>query len=208
MVAPVREASPGAPWAGERVLALPRMLADDPPVRIRRITPNDGPVLRDLRVRSLSDAPDAFGQTVEEAAGQPDSEWVALARAAAQGERRAWFLAELQDAGTRPEEGPSVVGLVLGRRRPPDTLLIFSMWVDPSVRRGGVGRALIDRAESWAAGWGARRSVLWVFAANEPAIRFYLRLGFRTEMEGDDARTGANYGALAMSRPIPPAATR
>jgi hypothetical protein len=44
--------------------------------------------------------------------------------------------------------------------------------------------------------------VLWVFASNEPAVRFYLRLGYAVEDAGDDARTGAQYGALAMSRSI------
>lgn len=179
------------------------MLAADPPLRIRRVTPDDGPVLRDLRLRSLADSPEAFGQPLEEAMAQPDAEWTAQARVASIGDRRAWFIAE-QDA-PYPERPPRTLGVVLGRRRPPDQLLIFSMWVDPTARRSGVGAELIATAERWAAGWGARRSVLWVFAGNEPAIRFYLRLGFRTEIEGDDARTGASYGAMAMSRPIPPA---
>jgi GNAT superfamily N-acetyltransferase len=79
--------------------------------------------------------------------------------------------------------------------------MIFSMWVDPSVRRTGVGARLIEAAEAWAAAWSARTSVLWVFAGNEPAIRFYHRIGFTVQLEGDDARTGAPYGALAMTRP-------
>ena len=179
------------------------MLAADLPVRIRRITPADGGVLRDLRLRSLADSPEAFGQPLEEAMAQPEAEWTAQARVAATGERRAWFIAE-RDAPF-PGRPPVTLGVVLGRRRPPDQLLIFSMWVDPAARRTGLGGALIATAERWAAPWGARRSVLWVFAGNEAAIRFYLRLGFRTEIEGEDARTGASYGAMAMSRPIPPA---
>ena len=186
------------------------MLASDPPVRIRRITADDGPLLRDLRLRSLADAPEAFGQPYEDAEAQPAAEWTSAAKVASAGDRRAWLVAERLGPwlGETAPDGPHTVGIVLGRRRPPDTLLIFSMWVDPSMRRAGVGGALIDAAERWAAGWGARRSVLWVFAANEPAIRFYLRLGFRTDMEGEDARTGAAYGALAMSRPIAPSGPR
>ena len=46
--------------------------------------------------------------------------------------------------------------------------------------------------------------MLWVFGGNEPAIRFYERLGFAVEQDTDDAATGRGYGALAMSRPIPP----
>jgi GNAT superfamily N-acetyltransferase len=153
-------------------------------------------LLRDLRLRSLSDAPEAFGQTAGEAAGRVDEEWRQQVRAAASGERRAWFVAE----SSFPARA---VGLVNGRRRPPDEVMVFSMWVEPESRRLGVGRELIDALEAWARDWGARRSVLWVFAGNEPALRFYERLGFTLENDTPDAQIGRSYGALAMSRPTP-----
>ena len=168
------------------------------PTRIRRIRASDGPVLRDLRLRSLTDSPEAFGQRAEDAATQTAADWESAARVAASGERRAWFLAEATGGADDAAARPATLGLVLGRRRPSDTLLIFSMWVDPAVRRSGLGRGLIEAAERWAGEWGARRSVLWVFATNEPALRFYGRLGFRLLSEGEDARTGAHYGAVAM----------
>ncbi len=124
----------------------------------------------------------------------PGETWRQQARAAASGDRRAWFIAET---------GPPWValGLVNGRRRPPTDVLLFSMWVDPAGRRRGIGRRLIEALDAWASRWGAQRTVLWVFAGNEPAIRFYLRLGFMIEMNGPDAETGKSYGALAMVRP-------
>ena len=42
--------------------------------------------------------------------------------------------------------------------------------------------------------------VLWVFRANEPAIRFYERLGFTIQVDGPDAELGAPHDALAMVR--------
>ena len=90
------------------------------------------------------------------------------------------------------------MGLVLGRRRPPTTLLIFSMWVDPAVRRAGIGGRLIATAERWAVGWGARESALWVFAANEPALRFYVRIGY-----GIDQRPGRTPGRARATAPSP-----
>jgi len=162
-------------------------------VRIRRIGEGDAEVLRDLRIRSLRDAPEAFGQTAAEVEQLPAELWRQQARAAASGDRRAWFIAELPPAGS--------VGLVNGRRRPPSDLMVFSMWVDPGCRQLGVGRRLIDAIDAWASGWGARRTVLWVFGANEPAIRFYERIGFAVESSGSDADIGRSYGALAMSRP-------
>ena len=86
-------------------------------VTIRRISPDDGPILRELRLRSLADAPDAFGQPLEEARRRPMREWERSARQAARGVDRTWLIAEC-DAGA--------VGLVQGRRRRPGTLLVFS----------------------------------------------------------------------------------
>ena len=81
--------------------------------------------------------------------------------------------------------------------------MVFSMWVDPAVRRLGVGRRLIEAVETWAQAWGATQTVLWVFASNEPALRFYRRLGFSVVADGPDAEAGYQYGASAMTRPIP-----
>lgn len=162
-------------------------------VEVRRIGAEEGDVLRALRLRSLEDSPDAFGQTHDDAAGRDDKEWSAQARAAGQGDQRAWFIAA--------EEG-SDVGLIMVRRRSPGDALIFSMWVDPGHRRGGVGRALVDAVEAWARPWGAERLVLWVIADNETALRFYDRIGFTVLDRGPDADSGAQYGALAMVRPL------
>jgi GNAT superfamily N-acetyltransferase len=168
-------------------------------IAIRRVRPADAELLRAARLRALADSPDAFGQTLDAAREQPLGEWQTAARQSSSGDRRAWFVAErVPDRG-----GPSrVVGVVFGRRRPPEELMVFSMWVDPDERRQGVGRALIEAVEQWAATWGATSTVLWVFAANEPALRFYLRLGFSLDHAGPDADAGSPHGALAMHRAI------
>ncbi|MDQ3553398.1 MAG: GNAT family N-acetyltransferase [Chloroflexota bacterium] len=173
-------------------------------LHIRRIGPDDAALLRELRLRSLADSPEAFGQPLDDAVARPEAEWVAQARAASEGDRRAWFFAE---AGG-PGEVAGPVGIVLVRRRPPDVALVFSMWVDPRARRAGVGRALIQTASEWAASWGADRVVLWVVAGNEPACRFYQRLGFTWSASGPDADAGRAYGALAMTKAIAGAAIR
>jgi ribosomal protein S18 acetylase RimI-like enzyme len=163
-------------------------------IRIRRISPNDGPTLRDLRLRSISDSPDAFGQSLAEAQARADTEWWQSARQASHGQGRTWLIAE---------EAGRTVGIVQGRRRRPSTLLLFSMWVDPSVRRLGVGRMLIEALEAWASEWQARETLLWVMADNHRAIEFYRDLGFGTVDRGADADSGARFGAVAMRRLIP-----
>jgi GNAT superfamily N-acetyltransferase len=162
---------------------------------VRRIRASDWQLLRELRLRSLREAPEAFGQSHENALRIPDSDWQATARASIHGDSRTWLIAEA---------GGEAVGVVQARRRAPDDCLVFSMWVAPAARQGGVGRQLIDAVAEWATGWGARRIVLWVFAANEGAQRFYHRIGFSFAADGADVESGRSYGALAMTRPISP----
>lgn len=160
---------------------------------VRRIKPHEGLVLRGLRLRSLVDAPDAFGQPLEEALALPDADWAQVARAAADGDHRAWLIAF--DAETP-------VGLVQGRRRRPGTLLLFSMWVAPEARHRAVGTRLIESLEDWSRGWRATETILWVLRGNAGAMAFYRRLGFELVPDGPDATSGAEHDAIAMRRPI------
>lgn len=164
-------------------------------IAIRRIDARDGALLRELRMSSLADAPDAFGQTVGQIRSRSDDTWRQAARQSAQGDGRCWFFATSED---------QAIGVVQGRRRPPTTLLVFSMWVDHRFRRQGVGRALIDRVETWARSWDGDRTVLWVLQANARAIEFYGDLGFEVIEAGEDAANGARFEALAMHRRIEP----
>ncbi len=161
---------------------------------VQRITVEEWPLLRDLRLSSLRDAPEAFGQRYEEAAAQSDDDWRATVRASAAGTRRAWFIARSALAGP--------LGIVQARRRPPLDCLLFSMWVAPGARRLGAGSALVNAVEEWGDGWGARRVVLWVLGTNEPALRFYGRVHFKLLSDGPDAESGRAYGAFAMERPV------
>lgn len=164
-----------------------------PDVSVRRIAPEDGLTLRDLRLRSIADAPDAFGQPLDEARGRPEQEWHRSARQSSHGDNRTWLMAETDGRA---------VGLVQGRKRRPSTLLLFSMWVDPAVRRLGVGRMLIESLERWGHGWDATETILWVYSGNDLGIRFYRDLGFQTIAEGQDAEAGARFSALAMRHDI------
>lgn len=144
---------------------------------------------------SLADAPDAFGQTVGQIRSRADAVWQQAARRSAQGNGRSWFIAVADQ---------QAVGVIQGRRRPPATLLVFSMWVERRYRRRGLGGALIDHVEAWAHAWDGHKTVLWVLKVNRDAIEFYRDLGFEVVSEGDDADNGARFEALAMERPIAP----
>jgi ribosomal protein S18 acetylase RimI-like enzyme len=77
------------------------------------------------------------------------------------------------------------------------------MWTAPTYRQQGIGRLLVKEVGGWASLRKARRLLLMVTSDNEPAIRFYERLGFirtgRTERYPNDSAV-IEY---EMARPIP-----
>jgi ribosomal protein S18 acetylase RimI-like enzyme len=54
---------------------------------------------------------------------------------------------------------------------------VGSLHVRPDMRGGGIGRSLLGTLAQRLRQEGARSADLWVFAANDGAIRFYRRLG-------------------------------
>jgi ribosomal protein S18 acetylase RimI-like enzyme len=129
----------------------------------------DWQALRQLRLRALADAPDAFASTLEAELAFPDEVWRQRAEG---GPASANFIAR---------EGGVDVGLagVFAEPDAPGRMHLVSMWVDPRYRRRGVARVLVDQAVRWAAQRRAREVVLWVADHNTAARRLYEQLGFR-----------------------------
>jgi len=72
---------------------------------------------------------------------------------------------------------------------------VFSLYVDPRASGAGVGRALLARAVEELAAEGFASATLWVFAANERALRFYRAAGWR---ETGHTRVEAEWQALEL----------
>ena len=103
-------------------------------MRVREVGPDDWVVWRLLRQRSLLEDPQAFAASVERWTGDQDREDNWRARLAAPG---ACFVAE---------HGAAPVGMVAIRPNDDDDgQQLISMWVAPSARGRGVGRALVGR---------------------------------------------------------------
>lgn len=56
---------------------------------------------------------------------------------------------------------------------------IMTLFVESGSRNQRLGEALVEEFRGWAAGIGAKRLAVSAFAANDRAIRFYRRVGFR-----------------------------
>lgn len=140
-------------------------------VTVRRIRPDEGEALRRVRLAALSDSPEAFGSTYSREMLLTGDEWADRARRSASGSERALFFALDRE---------SIVGLA-GGYRPDGTAAdveLISMWTDPSARRSGVGRRLVDAVIEWSRSVGAERVDLWVTKGNDPAEALYRAMGF------------------------------
>lgn len=70
---------------------------------------------------------------------------------------------------------------------------ILRLYVDPDHRRGGVGRALLDRTTTELADAGVETVSAMVLSANEPGRRFYEQFGFEHVDEQQTTIGGRSY---------------
>lgn len=154
---------------------------------VRGVAPSDWRRWRDLRLRALADAPDAFGQTLAEARELGDDAWMAVV--ASEPSRGVWFA----------EQGGVPVGTAVVRLAP-DRLRsnLYAMWVAPEARRCGAARALVETARTWARDRGACELALRVTATNLAAIALYLAAGFADTGAREELRTGSGIATRVL----------
>lgn len=85
-----------------------------------------------------------------------------------------------------------LVASVLLCREPGATCYLGMLSVAPRLQAAGIGRALLERAETLARGWGCRRVRIRVLETREELLAFYERRGY--------ARTGRTEGFPVMER--------
>ncbi len=160
-------------------------------ITVRRIEPSEWRSYRELRLRALQDAPDAFGSTYGLEQSKPDHFWAdRLSAAAASG----------QDAPLFAMDGDRICGLAWCKRDPddPQRANLFQMWVAPESRGLGAGRQLLLAALDWAQAVGARRVRLGVTVGDSPATRLYLANGFVRLGAPEPLREGSPLMAQSM----------
>lgn len=150
-------------------------------VLIVQIGPGDWADWRHVRIRSLTENPEAFASSVTLWTGDRDTEAQWRERLAAPG---AYFLAY---------DGDAPVGMVAASPKD-DHVELISMWVGAEDRHRGIGGRLIAEVIEWAAD---RRLSLRVMDGNEAAIAAYESRGFVLEPGQPDGE-----GCRAMTRVI------
>ena len=145
------------------------------PVTIRRAIAEDWRPYRELRLRSLHIAPDAYGSNHADELAMPET----------------WWRERLIGSHTLVAEdaGRAVgIGTGIGDRHEVGSREIVGLWVEPEVRGRGVATSLIEGLAAWARADGAGAIALWVADGNDAALRLYQARGFMVTGERDLVR--------------------
>jgi GNAT superfamily N-acetyltransferase len=132
--------------------------------RIHRGTAEDWAVYREIRLRMLTEAPDAYASSFAFEARFPEERW--RERAA----NPLHFMAYAPDG--------RLAGTATGLPAADRTVDVVAMYVDPRYRGQGCAERLLDEVAEAARERGARRLVLHVTDGNDAANRSYTRYGF------------------------------
>lgn len=162
---------------------------------VRAFQVHEWRTLRDMRLRALADAPEAFARTFAEEAPRPDSEWA---------QQLADSVHSLSKLSLVAERNGVAVGLAYAQLRSesPDTADLFSMWVAPEARRNGAGRALLAAVIAWAGERGVRRLILQVAEGNTNAESLYAEAGLHFTGECAPLRPGLAQKVRTMVRSL------
>lgn len=140
-------------------------------INVRPITGQNTSTYKAVRLAALRDAPHAFSSTYTREFQLTDAEWLARVERM-NGDSNVGFLAMDGDITC------GLVGSFLDEKDQTRAHLV-SMWTAPTHRQQGVGRLLVEEVVNWARLRKVRSLLLMVTSNNQPAIRFYERLGFR-----------------------------
>jgi ribosomal protein S18 acetylase RimI-like enzyme len=160
-------------------------------VRVRPARGKEWERVRELRLRSLRDAPEAFGSTLQEERAFGERRWIEWIEGW-EGATNVLYVAEA---------GDTWVGMAVGSRDvdAPNAQL-YGMWVEPAWRTRGVGSRLVQEVLGWARCCGSRWVILGVTETNEGAARFYERLGFADTGRRHRLREGSALAVRILRR--------
>ncbi|WP_426808761.1 GNAT family N-acetyltransferase [Pseudomonas sp. WOUb67] len=160
-------------------------------VIVDSVTASNWRAYRKIRLRALRESQDAFASTYEHESAREDGEWEARVSAMASSSSAQAFFASQHN---------EVCGLVWCKSSgiEVDVVELFQMWVAPDVRGFGVGRALLERAVTWAMDQGAQRVRLGVTIADSPAMRLYKASGFYPVGIAEPLRDGSALVSQSM----------
>jgi GNAT superfamily N-acetyltransferase len=162
---------------------------------VREITQDDWEQLRDVRLAALAEAPAAFGSSYAREVAFTEEQWRGRIN-----DRSVTFFARVDSADAGPVDA-APAGLA-GVYVDDGNANLVSMWVSPSARGLGVGKALIEAAVAWARARGFGALFLWVTESNTSARRLYDQCGFTPTGERQLLPSDPTLTEIWMSRAL------
>ncbi|MEI7697083.1 MAG: GNAT family N-acetyltransferase [Actinomycetes bacterium] len=135
-------------------------------VKVEILAADEWPRLKDLRLRSLRESPEAFGGTFEVESAFTESDW------------RSKFSKLDYLAASIDEIDIAIMSVEVLDGDHGATCWIGGCWSDPKYRGQGALRALFEYLDSCAVEKGWQRQGLGVWADNDGAISAYRAIGF------------------------------
>lgn len=148
--------------------------------RVARLTESDWRVFAGVRLQALTDALGENDPQYRQESAFTAAQWRRRLRDHAQ------FAALI---GSRP------VGLIGAQPENPETVYLYSLWLDPAARGYGLARPLVAAAVDWARDRRARNVTLRVARDNAAARSVYESLGFTAAA----AENACPQGEVGMS---------
>lgn len=161
-------------------------------MRIRELERHEWTLFRELRLRSLADAPDAFARRFVDEQAQPDAHWIRFTESVTMPGGQVMLVAE---EGGRPRG----LAFALFDKERPKAGHVGGMWVEPESRGRGAGRALLAAAVDWARSRALERVDLWVTEGNAPATRLYRGMGFTDTGRRDALQSNPTLRIMQMT---------
>ncbi len=173
-------------------------------MRILVAGPEHWALIREVRLRSLAEAPEAFCSRLEDEQLTTEDGWrarparshIALAMLDLQGAA----VADVVPGSAADPASTAVIGTASGKPDPhePAGSELVGMWVDPQFRRTGAALALIDEIVDWARAGGAASLALWVAEDNDRARALYEKCGFTLTGQREPMRPGTDQVRMRM----------
>jgi RimJ/RimL family protein N-acetyltransferase len=159
-------------------------------MEIRACEPGDWARLRDIRLRALGGAPEAYASSLEREEAFPESTW------------RERATPTTQSTSFAAIDGDDWVGLagVVRDDELQDSAQLVSMWIDPPQRGSGIGAEMVNAVVEWCRAHEIRRLRLWVSEPNAPAIALYERCGFAANGRRQPLPSNPGVTEFAMER--------
>ena len=139
-------------------------------IEVRHVRPEDWESLKVIRLEALTDSPDAFCATYEEAVADEDSVWI---------ERSSAVAAEDATVSVLAFDDDETVGMAVGTLCTDGGMNVLSLFVTPGQRGTDTASQLMTMIETWGLERGANRVTLEVLAGSDRAATFYARLGYQ-----------------------------